>query len=138
MEPLWSPVVANAGTGRKSERAKNGRNKRKPLPWVATACRLERMVSVVSIRPLAKDGVTFLAPRESRVQAQRRARELDDDSNRPEVEKRWLSSSALAGADQVTTTASTSHALLFARVCTSISMRGCWFGTRSAERSVRR
>lgn len=45
--PWWQTLA----TGRKSERAKNGRNKRKPLPWVATACRLERMVSVVSIQP---------------------------------------------------------------------------------------
>jgi hypothetical protein len=45
--PWWQTLA----TGRKSERVKNGRNTRKPLPWVATACRLERMVRVVSMRP---------------------------------------------------------------------------------------
>jgi hypothetical protein len=38
--PWWQTLA----TGRKSEEAKNGRNKGKPLPCVATACRLERMV----------------------------------------------------------------------------------------------
>jgi hypothetical protein len=38
----WSPYGApwwqTLPTGRKSEEVENGRNKRKPLPWVATGC----------------------------------------------------------------------------------------------------
>jgi hypothetical protein len=42
MEHLWSRAVA---TGGKWVGPKNGSDKRKPLPWVATSCRSERMVS---------------------------------------------------------------------------------------------
>jgi hypothetical protein len=119
MEPLWSPVVATGGNPSQMRHRRNPQNQAKT---VAVGCdqlprRAHGKGRVDATSLFAKEGVTFLAPRESRVQAQRRARELDGDSNRPEVEKRWLSSSAWAGADQVTTTASTSHAICYSRAC---------------------
>jgi hypothetical protein len=44
MEPLWSPWVQPVAINRKSDGAKSRGSKRKPLPWVATGCRSERMV----------------------------------------------------------------------------------------------
>src|SRR5205085_10267615 len=48
MEPLWSPVGATGGNQRQSLGRTNGRNKPKPLPWVATDCHEEYMVSRAS------------------------------------------------------------------------------------------
>src|SRR5436190_1716363 len=48
MEPLWSPVVATGGNQRQTRRAENGRNKRIPLPSVATGCLRRSMVSRAS------------------------------------------------------------------------------------------
>ena len=57
--PWWQPVAIS----RKSDWRENLGNKPKPLPSVATACRKERMVRVLSMRaPSAKEGVTFHAP----------------------------------------------------------------------------
>jgi hypothetical protein len=57
MEPLWSPVVATNGNRSQIEPPREPqRNKPKPLPWVATACRDERMVrrgSTVRVRQRA-------------------------------------------------------------------------------------
>jgi hypothetical protein len=51
----WSlygaPWLQPVATGRKSSRRGSCRNKPKPLLWVATSCRKQRMVRVVSIRP---------------------------------------------------------------------------------------
>jgi hypothetical protein len=44
-------VVATSGKSGKWDRREKGSNRRKPLPWVATRCREQRMVRVVSIRP---------------------------------------------------------------------------------------
>jgi hypothetical protein len=48
----WQPVANGM--------AEDGSNKPKPLPWVATGCRSERMVRVHSLRGM--EGVTSLAP----------------------------------------------------------------------------
>src|SRR5919201_5202378 len=57
---VWSrdgaPWLQPVAIGGKSRSLRNGRNKRKPLPWVATGCRLERMVrrgSTVRVRQRA-------------------------------------------------------------------------------------
>jgi hypothetical protein len=51
MEPYGAPWWQTLATGRKSDEPENGRNKRKPLPWVATGCARAWMVRVVSTRP---------------------------------------------------------------------------------------
>src|SRR5262249_35668092 len=56
MKPLWSPVVANAGSRSQIRMGQERPKQAKPLPWVATACRLERMVrrgSTVRVRQRA-------------------------------------------------------------------------------------
>jgi hypothetical protein len=44
MEPLWSPVVATGGNRSQIAAARKRPNHAKPLPWIATSCRAERMV----------------------------------------------------------------------------------------------
>jgi hypothetical protein len=56
MELLWSLAVATSGNRWQWDRAKIRRITRKPLPWVATGCRSERMVrrgSTVRVRQRA-------------------------------------------------------------------------------------
>ena len=56
MEPLWSTVVATGGNRSQLGSEQARRNKPKPLPWLATSCRDERMVrrgSTVRVRQRA-------------------------------------------------------------------------------------
>ena len=56
MEPLWSPVVATGGDRSQIAQAQTPSKQAKPLPWVATGCRKQRMVrrgSTVRVRQRA-------------------------------------------------------------------------------------
>jgi hypothetical protein len=44
MEPLWSPAVATGGNRWRMHGREHGGIERRPLPWVATACRRPHMV----------------------------------------------------------------------------------------------
>lgn len=118
MEPLWSPVVATDGN---QWRIRSARKPQKQAKSVAVGCHQLPLAAHgkgrVDATSLLQRGGHFPGSARESSPAQRRARGLDGDSNRPEVEKRWLSSSALAGADQGTTTTSTSHAICYSRAC---------------------
>jgi hypothetical protein len=67
MEPLWSPVVATGGDRSQIAQAQTPPKQAKPLPWVATGCRKQRMVrrgSTVRVRQraLQKRRITGLFP----------------------------------------------------------------------------
>jgi hypothetical protein len=70
---VWSAYGAErsqpVATGRKWDGSRNGSNKRKPLPWVATGCRSWRMVSrgsTVRVRQRAlRDPARSLVPSSS-------------------------------------------------------------------------
>jgi hypothetical protein len=49
MERLWSRAVATGGNRWQMRRTENGRNKPKPLPWVATDCLDPKMIRRRSI-----------------------------------------------------------------------------------------
>src|SRR5205814_10372221 len=48
MSSLWSPVGATGGNRSQMAPPPKAQNKRKPLPWAATGCREQRMVSRAS------------------------------------------------------------------------------------------
>jgi hypothetical protein len=47
---MGAPWLQPVAISRKSTECRSGRNKPKPLPWVATSCRSERMVEEGGLR----------------------------------------------------------------------------------------
>jgi hypothetical protein len=96
MEPLWSPVVATGAISGKSTGRELRENQSKPLPCVATGCRVERMVRVHQER----EGVASLAPQENSSPAlesrpllrepERRPRARDRGESRRNAERKRL------------------------------------------------